>query len=62
MQRSAEISILMPVRNEGINLKIMLKILRAVLEIDHEVLVVCDDPDDTSIPVVQEMQSGISRI
>jgi dolichol-phosphate mannosyltransferase len=51
-----EISILMPVRNEGINLKIMLKILRAVLEIDHEVLVVCDDPADTSIPVVQEMQ------
>lgn len=54
--RPVEISILMPVRNEGINLKIMLKILRAVLEIDHEVLVVCDDPDDTSIPVVQEMQ------
>lgn len=51
-----EISILMPVRNEGINLRIMLKILRAVLEIDHEVLVVCDDPGDTSIPVVQEMQ------
>ena len=35
------LSILMPVRNEGINLKIMLKILRAVLEIEHEVLVVC---------------------
>jgi dolichol-phosphate mannosyltransferase len=50
------ISILMPVRNEGINLKIMLKILRAVLEVDHEVLVVCDDPADESIPIVEEIQ------
>ncbi len=51
-----QISILMPVRNEGINLKIMLKILRAVLEINHEVLVVCDDRADSSIPVVDHMQ------
>jgi dolichol-phosphate mannosyltransferase len=50
------ISILLPVRNEGVNLKIMLRILRAVLELPHEVLVVCDTPDDTSIPVVVAMQ------
>jgi dolichol-phosphate mannosyltransferase len=50
------LSILMPVRNEGINLKIMLRILRAVLEVPHEVLVVCDDLTDTSIPVVEQMQ------
>lgn len=49
------LSILLPVRNEGINLKIMLKILRAVLEIPHEVLVICDDLEDTSIPVVASM-------
>jgi dolichol-phosphate mannosyltransferase len=51
-----KLSILMPVRNEGINLKIMLKILRAVLEIEHEVLVVCDNETDDSIPVVRAMQ------
>ena len=34
------LSIVMPVRNEGINLKIMLKILRAVVDATHEVLVV----------------------
>ena len=51
------VSILMPVRNEGINLKIMLKILRAVLEVDHEVLVICDDLADESIPIVVAMQS-----
>ena len=54
-----KISILMPVRNEGINLKIMLKILRAVLEIEHEVLVVCDTETDDSIPVVRGMQGSI---
>jgi dolichol-phosphate mannosyltransferase len=51
-----KLSILMPVRNEGINLKIMLQILRAVLEIEHEVLVVCDSETDDSIPVVRQMQ------
>ncbi len=46
------LSILLPVRNEGVNLKIMLKILRVVVEVPHEILVVHDTPHDTSIPVV----------
>jgi dolichol-phosphate mannosyltransferase len=57
-----KLSIVMPVRNEGINLKIMLKILRSVLEVKHEVLVVCDSPDDTSIPVVTAMQRDYSNL
>jgi dolichol-phosphate mannosyltransferase len=56
------VSILMPVRNEGINLKIMLKILRAVLDVDHEVVVVCDDPADDSIPIVMEMQRDYANL
>ena len=56
------VSILMPVRNEGINLKIMLKILRAVLEVDHEVLVICDDRADDSIPVVEQMQREYANL
>src|SRR5262245_44258662 len=52
----------MPVRNEGINLKIMLKILRAVLEIPHEVLVICDQLDDMSIPVVRSMEGEYSNL
>jgi glycosyltransferase involved in cell wall biosynthesis len=51
-----KLSILLPVRDEGINLRIMLKILQAVLEIPHEVLVICDSPEDSSIPVVKELQ------
>jgi dolichol-phosphate mannosyltransferase len=30
--------------------------LRATVDVEHEVLVVCDSPDDTSIPVVRAMQ------
>jgi len=46
------LSIVMPVRNEGINLPIMLRILHAVVDTPHEVLVVYDRPDDDSGPVV----------
>jgi glycosyltransferase involved in cell wall biosynthesis len=56
------LSILLPVSNEGINLKIMLKILKAVVEVPHDVLVVCDRPDDTSIPVVQQVQKDYPNL
>ncbi len=50
------LSVLVPVRNEGANLRIMLKILRATVEVPHEVLVVYDDPDDTSQVVVDSLR------
>jgi len=49
------VSILIPVRNEGLNLTIMLKILKAVVDVPHEVLVVYDHPDDSSVDVVDPM-------
>lgn len=55
-EKGIKLSILLPVRNEGANLKIMLRILKAVTEIPHEVLVICDFPEDTSIPVVSAIQ------
>lgn len=51
------LSILMPVRNEGINLKIMLKILRAVIDVAHEVLVVVDTKGDDSLVVVDTVSA-----
>ncbi len=50
-----KLSILIPVRNEGINIGIMLKILRAVIEAPHEVLIVYDKPDDDTVPIVKRM-------
>ena len=40
------LTILMPVRNEGINLRIMLKILSAIVEVPYEVLIVHDTAED----------------
>ncbi|MCG6538446.1 MAG: glycosyltransferase, partial [Syntrophales bacterium LBB04] len=56
------LSILLPVRNEGINLKIMLKILRAVVEEPHEVIVIHDTANDDSIPVVREVQKNYPEL
>lgn len=56
------LSILLPVRNEGLNLKIMLKILKAVVEVPHEVLVIYDDEEDDSIPVVQSIQDDYPNL
>lgn len=57
-----KLSVLLPVRNEGVNLRIMLKLLRAALEVPHEILVVHDTADDDSIPVVRSLQSKFPQI
>lgn len=62
MPQTTILSILLPVRNEGINLKLMLKILRAVVEESHEVIVIHDTMDDDSIPVVREIQNGYPEL
>jgi dolichol-phosphate mannosyltransferase len=56
------LSIVMPVRNEGLNLRIMLKILNAVVEVPHEVLVVVDERDDASVPVVESIAPHYAKL
>jgi dolichol-phosphate mannosyltransferase len=56
------LSILLPVRNEGLNLAIMLKILKAVIDVPHEVLVVFDHESDESRIVVDAMSLHDSTI
>jgi len=56
------LSILLPVRNEGINLRIMVKLLKAVVEVPHEILIVYDFPEDDSIPVVRAMQDDYANL
>ena len=51
-----KLSILMPVKCEGAQLPVILKILSAVVELPHEILVVYDDEDDDSIPAVHALQ------
>ncbi len=50
-----KLSILMPVRNEGVNIKVMLRILHSVVNTPHEILIVYDHPNDNSIPIVKKL-------
>tara|TARA_B100000686_G_scaffold197784_2_gene204639 strand:+ start:3348 stop:4136 length:789 start_codon:yes stop_codon:yes gene_type:complete len=54
---SLALSVLVPVRNEGINIKIMLKVLNGVIEVPHEILFVYDHPKDNSIEVVNKLKN-----
>lgn len=57
-----KLSVLMPVRNEGSNIKIMLKALHAVIEVPHELLFVYDNPDDDCIETVNELEGRYPNI
>jgi dolichol-phosphate mannosyltransferase len=61
-RRHRRLSILLPVRNEGINLHVMLKMLRGMVEVPHEVLVIYDRPDDDSVPVVDNLQHAYPHL
>ncbi len=57
-----KLSIVMPVRNEGVNIPVSLKILSAVVEVPHEILVVYDEPHDDSVPAVKKMQGNFPQV
>jgi len=56
------LSVLIPVRNEGINLAIMLKMLKAMVEVPHEVLVVYDDAADDDVPVIAALRESYPHL
>ncbi|MBL7160293.1 MAG: glycosyltransferase family 2 protein [Candidatus Aenigmarchaeota archaeon] len=51
-----KLTILMPVRNEGEVLQKTLNVMKAIVDVPHEVLVVHDDEVDDSIPVVKALK------
>ncbi|MCL5432742.1 MAG: glycosyltransferase [Patescibacteria group bacterium] len=59
---SLKLSILLPVRNEGINIKLMLKILESILNIPHEILIIYDDRKDETLPVIKSMRTNYPNI
>lgn len=56
MADKPKLSILIPVRNEGINLRIMLRILQVATDASREILIVYDEDGDDSIIVAGEFQ------
>jgi len=53
---TVKLSILMTVKNEEAHLPATLKILSALVKVPHEILIVYDEPDDTTVPVVRRFQ------
>ncbi len=62
MTDDVALTVLLPVRNETMNLRIMLRILRAVLVIPHEILVIFDSETDTSIGVVESVRATYPQV
>ena len=57
-----KLSILIPVRNETLNLLIMLKILKSVMDENSEILVVFDSIDDKGVNIVTQFQQHFSYV
>lgn len=55
MTDSVELSVVIPVYNEGLNIEKTLQSLRANVSVEHEVLIVYDDEDDNTLPVVHPL-------
>jgi len=56
-ESSSELTILIPVLNEGINLRIMIRVLAAVISRRYEIIVIYDNRDDTSVPFIREAEA-----
>jgi dolichol-phosphate mannosyltransferase len=56
------LSILIPVKNEGINIIIMLKILKSVLEFPHEILIIYDSDKDSAIASVKHIRKTYPQV
>lgn len=62
MADNPKLTILLPVRNDGVSLRVMLRILDAAMAEPHEVVVVYDFPEDNCVEVVEEMGRTHPRI
>lgn len=49
------LSVLIPVRNEGLNVSIMVRILHATMDLPYEVVIVHDTPEDETVPVAKAL-------
>lgn len=64
MSETTEIllSILIPVRNEPECVAIIVRVLEALIEVPHELLLVTDDPSDSTVPVIQSMSHNFKNL
>lgn len=59
---ATKLSIVMPVRNDGINLLTIVKIIEAIVTTPHEIIVVHDSPDDDCVAAVAVLQKQFANV
>ncbi len=57
-----KLSILLPVRNEGANLPVTIKMFNSFISCIHEIIIIFDFPEDNTVPVVIELQKQYKNI
>jgi len=53
MDEKVVLSVLIPVRNEPEGITIIVKVLKALIEVPHELLIITDNQKDSTIPFIQ---------
>lgn len=56
------LSVIMPVRNDAPSVNVMARILDVMIEVPCELIVVYDDPSDTTIPVIASLSPGVRSL
>jgi len=56
--KKIKLSVVIPVLNEGENLKVLFPILKALIKVPNEILIVYDFLGDDTVPVVKAMQKN----
>lgn len=62
MTEPVTLTVLLPVRNDGINLRVMLKMLKGMVQVPHEVLVVHDEAEDDDVGVVEAVRADYPNV
>jgi dolichol-phosphate mannosyltransferase len=52
---TTRLSVLLPVNNDAPSVSVMARILSAMIEVPHELIVVYDDPADDAVPVLERL-------
>ena len=55
-------SVIIPVFNEGASVAPILKLISESIDFEHEILVVYDHDDDTTLPTLQMLNSENERV
>ena len=60
--KKPDLSIIIPVKNEKENFDVMINILESTIKINHEILVIYDNDEDTTLNVAKQFEKKYENI